>query len=90
MKPTVVNNKQQQRYELTLDGETAVLEYEQTADHTAIALTHTYVPDALRNRGVAAALVENALREIENDGLDVVPLCPYVVSYMKRNEQRTI
>lgn len=39
---------------------------------------HTFTPPALRGRGIAARLVERAVRDARARGWRVVPVCPYV------------
>lgn len=49
---------------------------------------HTWVPEALRGRGVAARLVEHALEHCRARGLRVVASCSYVEAWMQRNDGR--
>ena len=46
----------------------------------------TFVPNALRGRGVAAALTEAALKYAEDMGYSVIPSCSYVERYMERHQ----
>jgi uncharacterized protein len=43
------------------------------------------VPHELRGRGIASRLTEFALQHALEQGLEVVPSCPFVASYIARN-----
>ena len=79
----VTDNNAAQRYELTVEGATAFLKYERSADR--IALVHTEVPEHLRGRHLGERLVEVALERAKADGLTIVAVCPFVRSYMRRH-----
>ena len=75
----------QQRFETTVDGVHAELDYEQRGD--VLCLTHTGVPAAIGGKGVAGALVRSALEYARSKGLKVVPSCAYAASYIERHPQ---
>ena len=50
-------------------------------------MTHTEVPPAFEGRGIAAALVREALAWARAQGLKVWPLCSYVAVYMRRHPE---
>lgn len=52
-----------------------------------IYLIHTEVPVELEGKGVASAIVEKTFNYIEQNNLKLVPLCVYVVSYLKRHPE---
>jgi predicted GNAT family acetyltransferase len=81
----VIHNPAASRFEATVDGLLCVADYSRQG-HT-VAMTHTYVPDALRGRGVAAALVKAALDWARSQGLKVDPQCSYVDVYMQRHRE---
>jgi len=65
------------RFVATVDGEEAVLEYRRI-DEGTLDYVRTYVPSALRGRGVATRLVEHALDHAAEAGMKVVPSCWFV------------
>jgi predicted GNAT family acetyltransferase len=85
MEHTVIDNAQAQRFEVHLDGETAVLEYRLRDD--ALWLIHTEVPHAIEGHGVAAALTRYALDNARARGLKVVPRCEYVKAWLQRHPE---
>jgi predicted GNAT family acetyltransferase len=74
------------RYEVSLDGDLALLAYQWEGDHT-IAYLHTEVPEALAGRGVGSALARAALEDARTRGLTVVPYCPFVSAYLRRHRE---
>ena len=81
----VTNNEARQRYELPVEGGIAVAYYEPRG--TAIALTHTVVPERLQGRGLASLVIKAALADIRERGLKVVPDCPFVAHYIARHPE---
>lgn len=67
------------------DAEKARCEYRRKGD--IWILSHTYVPEAMRGSGVAAALVRAALDHIRAEGGRVVPDCSFVAAYIQRNPE---
>jgi predicted GNAT family acetyltransferase len=63
------------RYELNVDGHIAFANYRNVDG--VIAITHTEVPSALRERGVGSRLVLEMLGEIRAQNLKVRPLCSF-------------
>jgi predicted GNAT family acetyltransferase len=66
----VVDNVNEQQFELTVDGLTAFAAYQREGD--VIVFTHTEVP-----RG--------ALDAARAEGAEVIPLCPFIASYIRRH-----
>jgi uncharacterized protein len=80
----VQDNAGKLRYELLLDDEVAgVILYRLATG--AIALIHTDIPPSLEGRGLGARLVAGALDDIRARGLRVIPICPFVRSYIRRH-----
>ena len=72
-------------FHATVDGQRCVVDY--FLDGRVMRLTHTGVPPPLEGRGIAAALVREALAHARRRGLKVDPQCSYVSGYMQRNPQ---
>lgn len=68
------------------DGAEAVLEYTRS-DASAVAFVHTYVPPALRGRGIAERLVTAGLTWALEHGLRVTAQCSYVAGYLDRHPE---
>ncbi|MFT3982129.1 MAG: GNAT family N-acetyltransferase [Ferruginibacter sp.] len=82
---TLHDNKAASRYEMTFEGHLSLVEYEMKDD--SIFLLHTETDPALEGRGAGTAIVEKVLADIEKRGLQLVPLCPFVVAYIKRHPE---
>lgn len=72
-------------FEATVDGHRAECAYRRAGG--VLILHHTAVPAALQGRGVAAALVAQALAWARQEGLKVQPSCSYVAAYMRRHPE---
>jgi predicted GNAT family acetyltransferase len=82
----VVDNPAERRYEIRVDGELAgKLEYRREAG--AVDLFHTEVEPGLRNRGLGAVLVRDALDDLRARGDRVIPTCPFVAAFIRRNAE---
>lgn len=74
------------RYELVVDGEVAgQIVYRERGD--ALVMVHTDVAPELEGRGLGARLVSGALDDVRARGLKIVPLCPFVRSYVERHPE---
>lgn len=81
----VIKNDKTNRFELTVDGFIAFIDFKQVDQ--LIKLIHTEVPDELGGRGVAAALVEKTLVYLETNQFTLYPYCPYVYAYIKKHPE---
>lgn len=83
--PKVRHNHEQRRYEIEVDGELSILNYE-PADGQII-IHHTFVPPEHRGRGLAERLVRSALDKARKDGLKVQSTCSYVSVFLQRHRK---
>jgi uncharacterized protein len=81
----VRDNKVQGRFELDVEGAVAFANYLLTP--SAVIITPTETPRALRGRGIASELVKGALELIRADGRKVIARCGFVVDYLHKNPQ---
>jgi uncharacterized protein len=72
------------RWEARVDGELAALADVIPTDEL-VAFTHTEVLPAFEGKGVAGALVRQALDEVRASGRAVLAVCPYVDGWMRRH-----
>lgn len=79
----VRNNEEASRYETTVGGHLAKIDYR--LGGSIITLVHTEVPPALEGQGVGSALAAFALDEARARGYTVVPRCPFVAAYIRRH-----
>jgi hypothetical protein len=81
----VRNNEGRERFELEVDGATAVAQYK--LESGVLHMTHTVVPEEVEGRGIGSKLVRGALDNIRTRGLKVDPVCPFVRSFIERHPE---
>jgi predicted GNAT family acetyltransferase len=81
--PAVVDNEAESRFEVSIDGHVAELVYRRHGDR--LVLAHTGVPDELEGRGVGGMLVNAAIERAVEQGLTVVPQCPFARRWLERH-----
>ena len=81
----MIHNESEHRFEITADGETAVLEYR--LQPGAIVFVHTEVPVPLEGQGLGSRLASAGLEFARDKDLTVIPLCPFVSSYIARHPE---
>ncbi len=81
----VLNNEAENRFELHVGEQMAVLSYQRTPHE--IALTHAETPRELQGRGLASKVVRAALEFAREQGLKVVPRCPFVAWYIGQHQE---
>lgn len=81
----VTHNEPAHRFEATVDGLRSLLAYRLFPDR--IVLHHTEVPPPIQGHGMAAKLTRAALDFARAHHLRVVPLCPYVSSFLRKHRE---
>ena len=72
----VVHDEAGQRFSLKLGSYEAVLMYARRGD--VLDFYHIYVPDPYRKRGIAGRILKAAFDHARDQGLKVVPSCPFI------------
>ena len=80
-------NDTRNRYEFDVDDGEALAFY-RLADGV-MTFTHTEVPAPLRGRGLGSQMMRAVLQDVRAQGLKVVPRCPFVADYIRRNPEFT-
>lgn len=81
----VENNPPENRFEVNVDGETAVLLYEQSDNQ--LTILETLVPEAIEGRGIGSALAKAGLEYARDNNLRVMVICPFVKAYIQRHPE---
>ena len=82
MTTLVHDNPDLNRYEVFEGGELAgFAEYTRSA--RTISIKHTEVDDRFEGRGLGSALARGVLDGARDDGLSVLPYCPFTASYIR-------
>jgi uncharacterized protein len=82
---TVRHDQNENRFTTEVDGYRAELDY--TVADGVMSITHTRVPQAIGGRGIAAELMDAALKLAGSSGWSVNPVCSYAAAYMRRHAQ---
>ena len=81
----VQHHPSQGRFEIQVEGQSSVADYQLRG--TEMIMTHTFVPPALRGKGIAEKLVRAALEYARSERLRVVPACSYVDVFIQRHPE---
>ena len=79
------DNTELNRFELEIEGITAFLEYKRSGDW--LFLIHTEVPEAMEGKGVGSAIIQKTLQYAKDNNYKIVPICPFVQSFLKRHPE---
>ena len=81
----ITNNQGLSRFEVLLPEGTGFLRYR--IDSDTMHLLYVEVPPEARGHGVAGELSHAALEFAKERGLKVIPVCSYVVAYLRRHPE---
>jgi predicted GNAT family acetyltransferase len=81
----VIHNQETHRFEVTVDGHQAVLDY--ILKNNRIIFTHTSVPAPIEGRGLGSLLVEFGLDYARENGLRVRSTCWFVSKYIRLHSE---
>ncbi len=82
----IVRNEEKSRYEVVVDGTVAGLTEFEVDDAGRVVFPHTEVDPAFGGRGLGSILVAGAMADEAARGETVVPVCPFVVKYLQKND----
>ena len=82
----VVDVPEESRYELRLGGHLIGLAAYRRRDGR-IAFTHTEVDESCAGRGFGSRLAAAALKDARRQGLEIVPLCPFIAYYIQKHPE---
>jgi predicted GNAT family acetyltransferase len=86
MSEAIADNPQRKRYEIRADGEVAgFVTYRRQSGQ--IEFVHTEIGDRFEGQGLGSKLVAFALDDARNQGLAVLPSCPFVKGYIQRHRE---
>ena len=84
MNTRVVDNPELERYERYVGDELAGrIVY--GSRNGSVTLIHTEIDPAFKGQGLGDKIVSAALADLEQRGLRMIPVCPFVRSYLDRH-----
>ena len=84
-RPEIIHNAASRRFESKVDGLLCRCDYRMHGN--TMMLVHTEVPPQLEGRGLASALVRAAFDHAREGGMDVLPVCSYVRTWVQRHPE---
>jgi predicted GNAT family acetyltransferase len=87
--PVVKDNPAESRYEMHVNGELAGFVQYRLDTEPVISLVHTEVMPEFQGAGLATHLARFALDDARERKLVVLPLCPYINSWIKKHPDYT-
>lgn len=81
----IIHNPAESRFETWIEGKLSKLDYMENGD--TIVMMHVGVFPEHRGQGVAGKLTKAALEYAREKSLRVIPTCPYIAAYIRRNPQ---
>ena len=81
----ISNDQVNNRFEARTGGKTAFLAYRRMPGK--LVLVHTDVPTEFAGRGIGSKLVRAGIEFAREQGLTVVPLCPFATDYIRRHQE---
>ena len=81
----VIDNREDHRFELVEQGQTAFANYEVRGDR--LVIPHVEAPVGLRGTGAAQRLMEGLLLIARERGMKVQPICSYAASWMSQHPE---
>lgn len=82
---TVRDNSAENRFEMDTPAGLALIDYRR--HNGIVTMTHAEVPPELNGRGLGSQLVKGALDLVRERGEKVIPVCPFIVAYVKRHKE---
>ena len=81
----IINNEKHLRFETEVDGEFAFVDYRFYKGD--IAFMHTFVPEAIRGKGIAAELVKFVLEYAKEKNRKIMVYCPTIAKYIQTHPE---
>jgi len=81
----VVEKPEENRFELALDGGTAVVAYQ--VDGSRLVLIHTEVPEQFAGQGVGSRLAKGVFELIRASGRKAVVRCPFLKAWVAKHPE---
>jgi len=80
---TVQRNEERGRYEILVGDTVAGFTLFRPDENGRLVFPHTEIDHAFSGRGLGGRLVEAAMADVAQRGETVVPVCPFVVKYLR-------
>ena len=85
MSQEIVDNPARQRYEWSIDGALAFIDYRRAPG--VITFVHAEVPPALGGRGIGSAMARAVLEAARANGDKVIARCSFVAAFIGKHPE---
>ena len=79
------DNPEGHRYEVDVEGQSAVVTYNLSGQN--LMITETLVPVALEGRGIASRLAKHVIADALARSLLILPVCPFFSAYLQKHPE---
>lgn len=79
------DNGEAHRYEVAVEGQSAVVTYNLSGQN--LMITETLVPVALEGRGIASRLAKHVIADARARSLLILPVCPFFSAYLQKHPE---
>ncbi|HVK41485.1 MAG TPA: GNAT family N-acetyltransferase [Phenylobacterium sp.] len=79
------DNAEAHRYEVAVEGQSAVVTYNLSGQN--LMITETLVPVALEGRGIASRLAKHVIADARARSLLILPVCPFFSAYLQKHPE---
>jgi hypothetical protein len=82
----IKHDEDENKFYIIVNGSEAYLRYIMV-DNDTMEIVQTYVPNELRNRGIAGEIVRGCLSFAEEKKLRIIPTCSFAEAFIKRHKE---
>ena len=83
MKPAIRHLEKERRFSTVVEGHEAHVDY--VISDGYMVVTHTYVPEKIKGRGIASELVRAAYAYADKEGLGCKATCSYALAWLEKH-----
>ncbi len=83
---TFDHDEERQTFDILIGEQRATLEYRSNKEGK-IFINHTEVPENLQGNGLGEKLVLHVFDYIRENGMRLIPVCPFVKAYLKKHPE---
>ncbi|MFA5797035.1 MAG: GNAT family N-acetyltransferase [Candidatus Woesearchaeota archaeon] len=81
----IVHDKKNHKFYCTMDEQKCFVKY--VIHPGALEFTHTFVPEALRGKGIARMIYDEISQYLKKHKLKAIPTCSYAEKYFREHRE---
>ncbi len=85
MKPEIIFNQVQKRYEMAVDGHIVYANVRK--DNGTLYIDYVFAPPELRGKGAAGKFMGELMEIVRAENMKAVPICGYAASWLQRHSK---